>query len=121
MSTAQATKKKRQRGADVKVSGRGARLIATSYADLFLVRIGDPITETPAGEAAGPLLRRIGKALSKPGVRREAVFGTQPKKNFYAYSLDPTNPTRMIREDAEGNRTVGRMVDGRFRKVAGAA
>ena len=112
------TKKKRSDCVEVKVIGRGARLITTSRSDLFLVRIGDPVTETPGDEQAGPLLRMVGKALSKPGVRREAVFGARPKKNFYAYSLDPTNPARMVREDADGNKTVGRMVDGKFRKVA---
>jgi hypothetical protein len=115
------TKKKRVHAVDVKVTGRGARLITTSRPDLFLIRVGSRVTETPADQAAGPLLRKVGKALSKPGVRREAVFGTQPKKNFYAYSLDPTNPARMVREDAEGNKTVGHMVDGKFRKVAVAA
>lgn len=101
----------------ITVTGRGARLLSTCHPDLFLVRIGNKVTETPADQEAGPLLLKVGKALSKPGVRREAVFGTQPKKNFYAYSLDPTDPTRMVREDAEGNKSIGRMVDGKFRKL----
>lgn len=95
--------------------------MATSRADLFLVRVGAKPVETPADQAAGPLLRKIGKALSRPGVSREAVFGRAPKHNFFVYSLDPTDPNRMIREDVAGNRTVGRMVNGAFRKVAVAA
>jgi hypothetical protein len=102
-----------------KVTVRGGKLMATSRADLFLVRVGTkPVTETPADQTAGPLLRKVGKALSRPGVSREAVFGRAPKENFFVYSLDPTDPKRMIREDAAGNRTVGRMVNGAFRKVA---
>lgn len=49
-----------------------ARLITTSRADLFLVRVGNRVTETPADQLAVPLLRNFGKALSKPGVRRDA-------------------------------------------------
>lgn len=98
---------------------KNARVI-TSRPDLVMLQFKTHV-ETPADQHAGPLLRKVVKALSKPGVRREAVFGTSPKKNFYAYSMDPTNPTRMVREDVEGNRTVGTMVDGRFRKVAAVA
>jgi len=96
--------------------------MATSRPDLFLVRVGTkPVTEAPADQAAGPLLRKVGRALAKPGVSREAVFGAAPKHNFYVYSLDPTDANRMIREDVAGNRTVGRMVNGAFRKIAVAA
>jgi hypothetical protein len=105
-----------------KVTVRGGKLMATSRADLFLVRVGaQPVTKTPEDQEAGPLLRKVGRALSRPGVSREAVFGKAPKSNFFVYSLDPSDPNRMIREDAAGNRTVGRMVNGAFRKVAAAA
>ena len=107
--------------AAVSVSGRGARLLSTSRSDLFIVRVGGRVAKTPPDQTAGPLLRKVGRALSQPGIRREAVFGQAPKKTFYAYSLDPTNVERMIREDGEGNKTVGRMVDGKFRKVTASA
>lgn len=102
-----------------KVSVKGGRLLATSRSDLYLVLVGtDAVTETPEDQLAGPLLCKLGKALSKPGISREAVFGTNPKPDAYAYSVDPSNPERVIREDAAGNRTVGRMFNGVFRKVA---
>lgn len=83
------------------------------------MRVGnEPVTETPADQLAGPLLQKLGKALSKPGISRVAVFGPNPKRTAYAYSLDPSDPVRMIREDAAGNRTVGRMTNGIFRKIA---
>jgi hypothetical protein len=102
-----------------KVSVKGGRLLATSCADLYLVLVGtNAVTETAADQLAGPLIRKLGKGLSKPGISRDAVFGPNPKRNAYAYSVDPTNPERMIREDAAGNRTVGRMINGVFRKIA---
>ena len=101
------------------VSVTGGKLLATSCSDLYLVRVGTrPVTETPADQLAGPLLRKLGKALAKPGISREAVFGRTANRNAYAYSIDPTNLERMIREDVEGNRTVGRMTNGVFRKIA---
>lgn len=104
----------------VKVSG--GRLLPTSRPDLFIVRVGTkPVTEVAPDQTAVPLLRKAGRALLKPGVSRESVFGSAPKQNFYAYSLDPADPTRMVREDAAGNKTVGRMINGTFRKVANAA
>ena len=81
----------------------------------------DPVSEvpveTPADQLAGPLLRKLAKALSRPGIRREVVFGANPPPRFFAYSLDPTDSERMIRENAAGQREVGRMVNGRFRKI----
>ena len=94
----------------------------TSRPDLFIVRVGAAtVSRAPADQAAVPLLRKVARALAKPGVSREAVFGAAPKRNFYAYSLDPSDPTRMVREDAQGNKTVGRMVNGAFRKLVAAA
>lgn len=100
----------------------GGQLLSTSRPDLFIVRVGaKPVDKMPADQAAVPLLRKTGRALAKPGVSRASVFGAQPKQNFYAYSLDPTDPTRMVREDAAGNKSVGRMINGSFRKLVAAA
>jgi hypothetical protein len=105
---------------EVKVSG--GVLLPTSRPDLYLLRVGaHPAKKAPADQAAGPLLRKVGRALAKPGVDRETVFGASPKRTAYAYSLDPTNPTRMVREDSAGNKTIGRMVNGAFRKISAAA
>jgi hypothetical protein len=32
----------------------------------------------------------------------------------FAYSVDPADPTRIVREAADGTRTIGRLVNGRF-------
>lgn len=73
---------------------------------------------TPADQIAAPLLRKMAKALAKPGVSRRAVFGPDPSPEFFVYSLDTSNPEQLIRENCEGRREVGRMVRGKFRKMA---
>jgi hypothetical protein len=73
-------------------------------------------TKVPAGESAR-LLQAAGQALSKPGISRSSVFGAG-QKNVYAYSLDPQDPSRFIREAADGTRRFGKMVNGKFRLLA---
>lgn len=70
----------------------------------------------PAGESAR-LLQAAGQALSKPGISRSSVFGSG-RRNVYAYSLDPEDPSRFIREAADGTRRFGKMVNGKFRLLA---
>lgn len=81
----------------------------------------EAVSHVGSDPMAGPLLRRVGRALAKPGLPREAVFGLNPSRNFFAYALDPSNPSRMVREDATGNKTVGRMINGVFRKLPSVA
>jgi hypothetical protein len=70
-----------------------------------------PVTETTAA-----LARKLGRALNKPGISREAVFGkTDGRRTVYAYSVHPDDPTKLVRESADGKRTVGHMIDGKFR------
>lgn len=98
-------------------------VIATPREGLFIVRIGSggQVKKTPKDQTAAPLLKKVGRALSKPGISRDAVFKGSRGKVVYAYSLDPADPERLIREDVQGNRTVGRMVNGAFRRTAGRA
>lgn len=70
--------------------------------------IKDPV---PA-ESAGVLVKKAGEALTKPGLRRSAIFRWG---NPYAYSVDPSNPERIIRESVGGKRTYGRFSHGRFK------
>jgi hypothetical protein len=72
-----------------------------------------PVTETTAA-----LARKLGRALNKPGISREAVFGkTKGRRAVYAYSVHPDDPTKLVRESVDGKCTVGRMIDGKFRAV----
>jgi len=53
--------------------------------------------------------------LSKPGISRKSVFRSD---RVYAYSIDPQNASRVLRENSDGTKVSGRVVDGRFRVIA---
>ncbi len=102
--------------------------IPTLNDNLVLVRLGADTARShgrPAkleqGELAGPMLLKAGKALSKPGIRRETVFGGGSGRGISAYSVYPADPTKIVRESADGQRTIGRLVGGRFRALPGKA
>ncbi|MET0351394.1 MAG: hypothetical protein ABW067_16500 [Rhizobacter sp.] len=98
---------------------KGTR-IPTLNDDLVLVRLGaaalDPARLDP-DERAGALVLKAGKALSKPGIRRESVFGAGSGAGISAYSVYPQDPTKVVRESADGSKMIGRLVGGRFRPV----
>lgn len=73
--------------------------------------------ETAPDLLAAPVLRKLWRVLGKPGISREVVFGANPQPDFFAYSLDPASPDRMVRERADGRKELGRMTNGRFRKI----
>lgn len=64
-------------------------------------------------DPSSDLLRRLGRALRKPGLARSSVFTGAP--GVYAYSVHPDNPALLIREDESGTQTVGVIRNGRFR------
>ena len=107
---------------DIHVQGveRAGTRIPTLNDDLVLVRLSAANT-SPArldpDERAGALVLKAAKALSKPGIRRESVFGSGSGHGIYAYSVYPPDPTKVVRESADGSKTVGRLVGGRFRAV----
>jgi hypothetical protein len=68
----------------------------------------------------GDVLAKLGKVLSKPGIDREVVFKSFAGKKVYAYSIDLKDTSRLVREDAEGKRTIGRFVGGKFRALTAA-
>ena len=72
--------------------------------------------KVPKDESAR-LLAAAGRALARPGISRSSVFGSG-HRNVFAYSLDPQDPTRFIREAQDGTRRVGRMVNGKFKVLA---
>jgi hypothetical protein len=39
-------------------------------------------------------------------------------KRVFAYSVDPADTTKIVREDASGKTSVGRLVNGRFRTLS---
>ena len=98
--------------------------IPTLNDQLFLVRLGAGNAKSdtsPAtledGERARAMLMKAGKALNKPGISRETVFGLGAGRGISAYSVYPADPTMVVRESADGRKTIGRLVSGRFRAI----
>lgn len=65
------------------------------------------------------LVANISKAMRKVGIRRDAVFVTKASwaKKVYAYSVLPSDTSKIVRESADGTRTIGRFSNGQFRAV----
>lgn len=103
--------------AQVTQGKKDGRAISTPRADLFLLRLGasKPRRDSKPQELASPMLVKLGRAINKPGIDREKIFRGAAGQQVYAYSAHPQDPSLFVREDAEGNRTVGRLVNGRFR------
>jgi hypothetical protein len=66
------------------------------------------------------IIARVAKAMSKPGIDRARVFQSVTGKPVYAYSILANDPTKLVREDASGKKTIGKVVGGRFRPTRGA-
>lgn len=77
--------------------------------------------QLPVRESSGPLVSRIVQASRKPGIKREVIFKKGASKRIYAYSVLPSDPSKMVREDAKGKRAVGRLANGRFRVLKSKA
>jgi hypothetical protein len=69
-------------------------------------------------ERASTLVASLVKATRKPGTSREAIFNSSVGKKVFAYSVYPGDTTKIVREDASGKRSVGRLVNGRFRTLS---
>ncbi len=63
------------------------------------------------------LILKLARALSKPGIDRAAVFGDPPNPKVYAYYVCAADTSKIVRESADGTRTIGRVVGGRFRAI----
>lgn len=97
------------------IDGKQMYVIRTPSADLFLVKLGArPRGNVPSDQTVKTLMPRLAQAISKPGIRRESVFRNGCRRTVYAYSMNPANAEQLVREDAQGRRTLGRMVNGRF-------
>jgi hypothetical protein len=95
------------------------RRIPTPRADLVIVKIGERYKREAVSpdERASRVLARPGKALDKPGTDRARIFKSLSGKPVFAYSIDPKDPSRFVREDVAGNQVVGRVVNGKFRAI----
>lgn len=100
------------------VAGSSAkeRRIATPNRGLLVIQIGERYgkLEVLPKERASGVLARVAKVLAKPGADRARVFQSSSGKPVYAYSIDSTDTSKVVREDASGRQTIGRFVSGRF-------
>ena len=86
--------------------------------DVVVVRTGrfeGAKRSTKRSEEARTLVGATGKALGRPGIKKSAVFKKRGADGVFAYSVDPADPRRIVRRSGAGKRTIGRLVDGRFR------
>ncbi|KIQ28514.1 hypothetical protein RT97_20825 [Variovorax paradoxus] len=93
-------------GRPVATLGRGMTLIKTGKAPRPAVRPEDNTTV---------LLKKAARALNKPGIDRSVVFHGPNAARIFAYYADPQDPTRVVREAADGTKVTGSLVDGKFR------
>jgi hypothetical protein len=93
-------------GRPVATLGRGMTLIKTGKTPRPAVRPEDNTTV---------LLKKAARALNKPGIDRSVVFHGPNAARIFAYYADPQDPTRVVREAADGTKVTGSLVDGKFR------
>ena len=98
------------------------RRVATPSADLVVVRIGDRHKKpaVPSNEKAPVVVARVVRVLNRPGTDRKLIFRSTSGKKVYAYSIDLRDTSKVVREDVSGQRTVGRLVSGKFRALTSA-
>ena len=68
-------------------------------------------------EETSSLVDGILKATRKPGIHRDVVFRAPSGKRVYAYSVYPPDTSKIVREDANGRKTLGRLVQGKFKTL----
>jgi hypothetical protein len=61
-------------------------------------------------EEAGALLKKVGHALNRPGIRKKAIF-KNGNPQVFAYSADPD---KIVRRSIDGKRSIGRLRGNRF-------
>ena len=68
---------------------------------------------------SGTLVIGISKAMRTAGISRDAVFAKRASrtKPVYAYFVLPSDTSKIVREAADGTRTIGRFSNGQFRAV----
>jgi hypothetical protein len=98
----------------VRINGKRAPAFGR---DVVVVRTGRfqaAQSPTKRSDEARTLVGETAKALGRPGIKKSAVF-KRGAPEVFAYSVDPQDPRRIVRRSGAGKRTVGRLVDGRFR------
>ena len=88
----------------------------------MVVKIGDQRKRATVSlkEKAPGVVAQVVRVMSRPGTDRKRIFRSTSGKAVYAYSIDSKDTSKVVREDASGQRTVGRVVSGKFRALTSA-
>jgi hypothetical protein len=78
---------------------RGKRL-PTLDKELAIVRTGSP---------------KSGRMATRRSDQAEVIFQGRVTGKIFAYSVDPSDATRIVREARDGTRRIGRVVGGKFK------
>ena len=92
------------------------RTLAALGSGVVLVRVGNAKKRdvTRPGDEATVLVKKAWQALKKPGIDKHVVFRSS-RTGVFSYSVYTNDTSKVVREAADGSRTIGRLVDGKFR------
>jgi hypothetical protein len=96
---------------------KGNRL-ATFDKGVAMIRTGPSIrieSFARRSDEAGAMLRKTAKALTKPGISKLLIFKGHKSGKIFAYSADPLDATKVIRESWDGTRRTGKVVGRKFK------
>ena len=92
------------------------RIIAAFGTDVVMLQVRKPkASATRRDDTASVLVKKAVYALRKPGIKKESVFRGRRADRVFSYSVYLKDPTKIVRESSKGTRTIGRLVDGKFR------
>lgn len=95
-------------GTPIPTLGRGLVLVRTSAS-------GRIRSSARSADGAEVVVNKLGKALERPGIKRDAVFKHGAVSGIFAYSVDPKDPTKVVRESFDGSVRSGRLVGNKFK------
>lgn len=101
-----------------KASGKVISLTGQSVATVAgfaLVRVQPKrrATPVPFKDSATVLVGKVGRALNKPGVDKRVVFRDN-QTGVFSYSTYVNDPTKVVREAADGTKRIGNLINGKF-------
>jgi hypothetical protein len=85
--------------------------LPTPNPNLVVLKMGDQPGQLPQPKVA----RSRSTAVFKPGIDRRSVFYSSLGLPVFIYYVDAEDTSKIVREDEQGRRVVGRLVNGHFR------
>jgi hypothetical protein len=92
--------------------------VPTLNPDLEIIRVG-PLkngrTVLQDKDGAKALVRRVGKAFAKSGLSKTVIFTPRTQgRVVFAYSVDPLDPSKIVRQSSDGKKRRGHLVRRKF-------